>query len=152
MGMKAILALILLCVAGTAHAAGKVALDSQVFVERTMTDNGRPRTILVQPDVVTPGDNLVFVLSYRNTGSTAASNLVVTNPMPDAVAYQQARGAEVSVDGGRNWGQLAALTLAERDGRRRTARPGDVTHIRWLLSKPVPVGGAGKLTFRGIVR
>jgi hypothetical protein len=78
---------------------------------------------------------------------------MVTNQMPPAVVFQHAgNGALVSVDGGKSWGALSTLFIAEHNGRRRSARPEDVTHIRWQLNQPVPAGGAGKLTFRGTVR
>jgi uncharacterized repeat protein (TIGR01451 family) len=103
---------------------------------------------------VTPGDRLVFILSYRNAGPVPAKHFVVTNPLPEAVAYAGTpdESAVFSVDGGRNWGALSALTLREMDGRLRNARPEDVTHIRWTMREAVPAGGQGKLSFRGIVR
>ena len=58
----------------------------------------------------------------------------------------------VSVDGGRQWGSLSELTVAETDGTRRAAQPADVTHVRWAFDKPVPAGGTGKLLFRGVVK
>ena len=44
------------------------------------------------------------------------------------------------------------LTVALNDGTRRAAQPDDVTHIRWAFQKPIPVGGSGKLMFRGVVK
>ena len=37
-------------------------------------------------------------------------------------------------------------------GTRRAAQPADVTHVRWAFQKPIPVGGTGKLMFRGVVK
>ncbi len=137
-----------------AHAASAVALSSAVFVERILPDsNGRSKTILQAPTIVAPGDKLVFILSYHNEGQTPANSFVVTNPMPSAVAYQGAAdsNAEVSIDGGKDWGMLASLKVLE-DGRWRSARPEDVTHVRWALKQSIPAGAQGKLSFRGIVR
>jgi hypothetical protein len=137
-----------------ALAAQPLALTNQVFVERTqMLPDGRTKTVLTSADQVLPGDQLVFVLRYLNQSGRASDRLMVTNQMPPAVVFQHAgNGALVSVDGGKNWGVLSTLFIAEHNGRRRSARPDDVTHIRWQLSQPVPAGGAGKLTFRGTVR
>ena len=138
-----------------AMAAGSVALTSAVFVEKTETGkDGLKRIILQEPALVTPGDRLVFILSYRNEGPAPAANLVVTNPVPPAVAYQGANDgvAEVSVDGGRSWGALSRLFVREPGGQQRGARAEDVTHIRWALKQGVPAGAQGKLSFRGIVR
>ena len=135
--------------------ANPVALESKVFVERLATDAaGKQRATLEAPKVVVPGDNLVFVLAYRNAGTTPAANFVVTNPLPAAVQFQAATDpqARVSVDGGRSWGQLRDLTVANTDGTRRTAQTSDVTHVRWAFATPIPVGAEGKVTFRGTVK
>ncbi len=138
-----------------ALAANQVALDNDVFVERVRTDAaGKQRILLEEPKAVAPGDRLVFVLNYRNGGTQPAEKFVVTNPMPAAVRFADAGGARplVSVDGGRQWGPLAALTVAEADGTRRAAQPADVTHVRWAFDKPIPAGGRGQLLFRGVVK
>ena len=138
-----------------AQNANAVSLDSDVMVERTTVDaNGRNQIALEEPRVVVPGDRLVFVLRYRNNGAQPASDFVVTNPMPDAVAYQGTNdaSARVSIDGGRNWGALSDLVVANADGTTRSARPEDVTHVRWVIAQPIPAGQAGRLMYRGIVR
>ncbi len=151
--MRALLPFLALAVApGAAQAATPLALQSDVFVERTEVADGRTRTTLTAPDTVTPGDRLVFVLHYRNTGSSAATGLVVTNPMHPSVAYQDADGAQVSVDGGKSWGTLAAARVRTARGDLRPARPDDVTHIRWKLAGTLPAGASGNLRFRGTVR
>lgn len=153
--MRILLMLIALLAPASAFAANNVALSSTVFVEKTVTDGaGRNRTVLEEPKMVTPGDRLVFILNYRNTGPAPASDFVVTNPMPNAVAYQAAgdSSAQVSIDGGRSWGPLAALKIRETDGRWRSARPEDVTHVRWALKQAIPAGAQGHLSFRGVVR
>jgi uncharacterized repeat protein (TIGR01451 family) len=138
-----------------AQAANAVSLTSSVFVERAISQpNGTTRLILEEPGTVVPGDKLVFVLAYKNQGAKPATDFVVTNPMPGQVAFQGAAdsSALVSVDSGKNWGTLAALKLRKSDGSFRAATPEDVTHVRWTMRAPIPVGGAGKLSFRGIVR
>jgi uncharacterized repeat protein (TIGR01451 family) len=153
--MKAFFALMLLMLPGSAWAADNVRLSSEVYVEKTETaPGGKARIVLHQPKLVVPGDRLVFVLSYRNEGAKTATNFTVTNPMPSAVSFEEAPGAraQYSVDSGRTWGALASLKLRESDGKWRAARPDDVTHVRWILTQPLPSGSGGKLTFRGIVR
>lgn len=138
-----------------AFAANQVILDNSVFLERATTDaNGKQRISLEEPKVVVPGDRLVFVLNYRNSGAQPADKFVITNPMPSAVRFADAGDTRpfVSVDGGKNWGTLDTLTVPLADGTRRPAQPADVTHIRWAFQKPIPAGGAGKLMFRGVVK
>ena len=58
----------------------------------------------------------------------------------------------MSVDGGKSWGQLASLRIANADGTSRAAQPADVTHIRWAFAQPIGAGNAGELSFRGVVK
>ena len=140
---------------GQAFAANQVALDNQIFVERVSTDaQGKQRILLEEPKVVVPGDRLVFVLNYRNAGAQPADKFVITNPMPSAVRFADAGDTRplVSIDGGKQWGLLSDLSVSMTDGTRRAAQPADVTHIRWAFQNPIPVGGTGKLMFRGVVK
>jgi uncharacterized repeat protein (TIGR01451 family) len=137
-----------------AHAANDVALTSTVFVEKIVQANGQQKIVLEPPKLVVPGDKLVFVLNYVNKGATPATDFVVTNPLPGAVAYQSSadQAAIVSIDGGRSWGTLGRLKVKESDGSVRGARPEDVTHVRWTFARAIPAGQTGKLSFRGVVR
>ncbi len=153
--MRLLLALFLMMTPGLAQASESVSLSSAVYVERVKTDaHGKAKAVLEAPKVVVPGDRLVFMLHYVNSGDAPKQNFIVTNPMPKAVAYQGAQDgiAQVSVDGGKTWGPLVLLRMKENDGSVRSARPEDVTHVRWAIRDAVPVGARGTLSFRGIVR
>jgi len=153
--MRFFLILLAFLLPTAALAQSQVALTSEVFVERaTVADDGSRTVSLMVPEIVTPGDRLVFILRYRNEGQEPASDFVVTNPIPDSVAFvsTESAGAVYSVDGGTNWGALDALSVAETDGRRRAAVPADVTHVRWRFSEPIPAAGSGEIRFRGVVK
>ncbi|RED15344.1 DUF11 domain-containing protein [Parasphingopyxis lamellibrachiae] len=153
--MKFLIAFLALIAPASAVLGNQVALDSQVFVERSAEQaDGSVTVTLEEPTRVVPGDNLLFVLTYQNTGAEAAENFVVTNPMPEAVVFGEAidSGAVYSVDGGTVFGPLAELRIAEESGVERPAHAADVTHIRWTLTEPIPAGESGQLKFRGIVR
>lgn len=152
--MRFLLLLIAILAPGQSFAANNVTLSSLILLERTIPDSGgRNRIVLEEPKTVTPGDRLVFILNYRNAGRTPASDFIVTNPLPAAVAFQGgADNAQVSIDGGKNWGPLPTLRVREADGRWRNARPEDVTHLRWAMKQAIPAGAQGKLSFRGVVR
>ena len=153
--MKLLIALFAMLAPFAAQAANEVSLTSSVFVEKMVKESdGKTRFVLEEPRTVVPGDRLVFVLAYKNQGAKPATDFVVTNPLPGAVAYQGAADnvATVSADGGKSWGQLAALKVRKADGTVRSAYPEDVTHVRWAMKTPIPVGAAGKLSFRGVVR
>jgi uncharacterized repeat protein (TIGR01451 family) len=136
-------------------AATPLQLSSDVFVERQIQRADGTKTIVLEkPNMVTPGDNLVFVVKYKNAGSSTASNFVVTNPLPSAVMFNgTSDGLEVvSTDGGRSWGFLKNLRVAKADGTTRAAQRSDVTHIKWNLNQPLTAGAEGKLIFRGVVK
>jgi uncharacterized repeat protein (TIGR01451 family) len=152
--MKILLAIAALLAPAAAFAADPVSLSSEVLVERVRQEpDGKATTVLEAPKVVTPGEKLVFFVNYRNGGAEPATGFVVTNPIPDAVAFASAEGdAVVSIDGGKSWGALASLQVKQADGSSRAALPGDVTHVRWTFAQAIPAGHAGKVTFRGVVK
>ncbi|HZG08546.1 MAG TPA: hypothetical protein VEZ70_06165 [Allosphingosinicella sp.] len=153
--MKILLLMLALIAPAAPVLAQDVSLSSEVFVEKTVKDaKGESKTVREAPAIVTPGDRLVFVLSYANKGAQPATGFTLTNPMPAAIAFASAEGAgsEVSADGGKSWGQLAALKVALPDGTSRAAAPADVTHIRWSFTQPIAAGKGGQLSFRGTVK
>jgi uncharacterized repeat protein (TIGR01451 family) len=153
--VTAFLGAVLAMIGVSAHAATPLQLSSDVFVERQVVRADGSRTVVLEkPNLVLPGDNLVFVVKYRNTGTATASNFVVTNPLPAAVAFNgTSDGLEiVSINGGASWGILGALRVKQADGTVRPAQRSDVTHIKWNLNQPLTAGAEGKLIFRGIVK
>nr|WP_315459340.1 hypothetical protein [uncultured Sphingorhabdus sp.] len=137
------------------HAANALQLDSDIFVEReTINADGSRTKLLEEPKKVVPGDRLVFVVKFKNTSASTASNFTVTNPLPAAVQFESTSDGQenVSVDGGKSWGRLAQLRVAEAGGALRPAAAADVTHLQWNLSDPLTAGAEGKLIFRGVVR
>lgn len=143
-------------------AASPVTLSSDVKIERVEVDAaGKEKVTLYAPKqvVVVPGDKVVFTLEVVNTGAQPAAGFRATNPMPGPVQFVSAAEdwAEVSVDGGSNWGKLVALKVKARaaDGTaqvERSAGAEDVTHVRWIFADAIAPGGKRKLSYRGVVR
>tara|TARA_R110000824_G_scaffold22173_1_gene81555 strand:- start:7918 stop:8382 length:465 start_codon:yes stop_codon:yes gene_type:complete len=153
--LKRLFFAIALTLPGTAMAANSVSLSSDVFIERKVEKpNGTTAVVLEQPKTVTPGDNLVFVVNYKNVGSAPATDFSVTNPLPKAIAFNgTSDGTEiVSVDGGKTWGPLSALTYLSGNGDVRPALMTDVTHVKWKFNRALSAGSGGKLIFRGTVK
>ena len=139
----------------TAHAAERVQLASDVFVERFVPGpGGRLSRVLERPAALHPGDRLIFVVNWKARAAGGSRDFTVTNPLPRSVAYQRSIEAdeEVSIDGGANWGRIEDLHLRDEDGRARHATPEDVTHVRWRVPARVAVLGSGQITYRGVVR
>lgn len=104
-----------------------------------------------------PGQEVIYVIRYRNSGSEPAENLVVNNPVPTQMRYV-AGSAEgtgttvlVSVDGN-NFGELSSLTVTTGDGNSRPAQAQDVTAVRWILNGSLPPGGSGEVRYRAVLK
>ena len=150
------LLLAMTAVAAPAAAGGPLQLSSSVLVEQNVrAPDGSVRASLLPARKVVPGDRVVFVLGYRNTGRQPIANVVVANPVPAGMNYRGPTAAsaapEVSVDG-RTFGPLAGLRVATVDGGTRAARPDEVRHVRWRLSGAVAPGAQGRLSYQAILK
>ena len=136
-----------------APAPGQVSLQGDVKLEKTVVANGASTHVLVTPQKVVPGDHLVFSTAYHNSGTSAVDHFIVTNPLPKGVSYaaEGSDASEVSVDGGKSWGQLATQTVADGKGGKRAAQAGDVTHVRWTVAVIAP-GATGAVSYHAVVR
>jgi uncharacterized repeat protein (TIGR01451 family) len=135
--------------------AAPVELNTHIMVEaKKPAADGTVKVVLVQPGRVVPGDRVVFQVAYRNTGKQAASDVVITNPVPAQMAYAGVAGGspapEVSIDGVR-FGTLAQFSVRGADGRVRAATGADVRVVRWRLN-PIAAGGSGQVAFRAILK
>ncbi|SCW68053.1 hypothetical protein SAMN02927924_02081 [Sphingobium faniae] len=129
-------------------------LDTQMFVERVQTDiNGRERRILSSADRMAPGDQLIFVIHWRHTGTNPAKGAAITKAVPPGARINASDPRmEVSVDGGARWGRLDQLWLPTPLGGVRRAVAEDVTHVRWTLSQSALPGESGRLSYRAVAR
>ena len=134
-------------------AASPVALTSDVKLDRVVVTNGVSKHVLTAPTKVVPGDHLIFSTNYHNSGAKPIEHFIVTNPLPSAVtlAGDGYGNFDVSVDGGKSWGKLAALNVSDGKGGRRAAQATDVTHVRWIVPAIAP-GASGSLEYHAIVR
>ena len=135
-----------------AHAAGQVQFASDVFIERFQpASGGRVARVLERADQLHQGDRVIFVVNWK---ASRDGPFTVTNPLPRAIAFESTANGEeeVSVDGGRSWGALEALSVRASNGRWRSAVPEDVTHLRWRVPAPLALLRTGQMTYRGVVR
>lgn len=137
--------------AAPALAQASVDLKGDVKVVRQVTENGTTRETLEEPSQVLPGDRLVFTTRYTNGTGKPVEDFVVTNPLPAPVKLAKVDSFEVSVDGGKTFGALAALKTAGADGTPRAAELGDVTHVRWRVASIAP-GESGEVKYFAEVR
>jgi uncharacterized repeat protein (TIGR01451 family) len=146
----------------TAAAAGAPGLAITAGVlreERVAAADGSTAIRLVAPTRVTPGDHLIYQLTYRNRGTAPASGVVIAYPVPEHLRYagapapsaSAAMTPDLSVDG-KTFGPLSTLTVRDAAGGTRPAQAGDVRVVRWRLAQPVAAGGEGTVAFRALLK
>lgn len=152
LGLAALVAV--LAAPAVAETPMPLELTGYVQLEKVTTDtSGERRVVRVDPDLVLPGDKLILGTRFTNTGVEPIERFVVTNPVPAAVTVSGEADPAllVSVDGGNTWGTLAQLAIVNAAGLRRPALPGDITHVRWILSEIAP-DESGQVEFPVTVR
>lgn len=132
--------------AGSAQAAG-VTLVAKVLQERVVDVDGKKVVRLVPATRVTPGDAVIYQISYTNGGTKVAEDVVLTNPIPSGLEYVAGEGASLSIDGAKNFGALTSLRVPLAAGGSRPATAKDITHLRWSLAAIKP-GATGNVNFR----
>lgn len=140
-----------------AHAAGNggvtLTLDAAKEIE-TVGPQGKKEIKRVVPSLVTPGEEVIYTLSYTNTGKEMAQDLFITNPVPPHTVYKanSAKGENTiivySTDGGKNFDKPENLKIRGLDGKERSAAPANYSHIRWIIKKPLAPGEKGDVSFR----
>ena len=123
----------------------------------TTNDRGEKVVTRVPATRVVPGEEVIYTIRYKNAGDTAAENIVVTSAVPKEMTYRdgtaEGAGATVlfSVDDGRSFGPWNTLFVKGPDGKDRQATAEDYTHIRFVLTAPVPAETAGAVSYRAVL-
>jgi len=133
------------------------ALTSKIELEKSLPagEGQSARKTYVTPDVVVPGDRVRVTLIFTNKGSAPAAGVSLVNPIPDGLVYDDTADTAsfgVSIDGGKNFGALAALTVPVANAAPRPATVTDVTHVRWLWPDAIAPGQSRRVAFFGRVR
>jgi uncharacterized repeat protein (TIGR01451 family) len=140
-----------------AQAKNSIELKSEAFQEKeeAKADGSKEKKVVPVVKVV-PGEEVLYVITYKNTGKEPATNVVVTNPIPKHMSYRNAEATavempEVSVDGGKVFGELTKLKIKDKLRKMRPALPGDVTHVRWKVVGAVQPNSEGKVRLRAVL-
>ena len=137
------------------------ALTATQKVEKEVTiqqADGTSVTKLISADEVTPGEKIVYTVSYINDSAEAATDIVLAMPVPSDVRFLEGTadrsGAIVrySADGGASFVTRDALVLPAVGGGTRAAGSDDITHIQWRIAGPVAVGTSDEITFKARLR
>ncbi|MFC3713938.1 hypothetical protein ACFOMD_15295 [Sphingoaurantiacus capsulatus] len=151
MKMKIMAAAMAATMAASGAWAQAVAVTTRIFSETFVTGkDGAIERVLKPAAAITPGDRIVYVVTYRNGGRQPAADVVISNPISKHVELigDETAGVQMSVDGGKTFGALQTLTVRGANGASRPARRTDVTNLRWILTQPVAAGAEGQVTFK----
>ena len=148
-----------LLLGGTALAQEGGHLTVTTIVQKEITiqkDDGSSEVQLVEAQSVVPGETVVYTITFRNTGAEPAENVVITNPIAEALTYVagSAKGdglaVEFSADGGKTFGPASELRIVDGDVE-RPATTLDYTHVRWVMQTELAVGGEGQASFAAVL-
>jgi uncharacterized repeat protein (TIGR01451 family) len=157
--MKSIFLLATLGLATSAAAQDAGHLNVQTVVQKeevTITEAGEREVQLVEASTVTPGDSVIYTITFSNISDEPAENVVITNPVPENLTYIQGSAfgpgttIEFSVDGGQSYAGADELRVPDNGGT-RTATAEDYTHLRWVMQNDLPVGSQGVASFRALL-
>jgi uncharacterized repeat protein (TIGR01451 family) len=140
---------------------GDIVITSVAEVE-VAQKNAQGKTEMKRVDAtkarVAPGDVVIFTTRYSNRGKQPAAGVVITNPVPEHMAYVDLSAAgkdtriDFSIDGGKTYGSPERLAVTDKDGKTRPAMPADYTHIRWTVAGALAPGASGSVTFRARIK
>ena len=158
--LKALAAAILLFPVASVLAQEQGHLNVKTVVQKEQVEvdaAGNEKTVLVDADKVVPGDHVVYTITFQNIGDEPAEHVVITNPVDanltyvDGSAFGPGMDIQFSVDGGKTFASLDALTVTE-DGAQRPAEAKDVTHIRWVMHEDLAAGAQGNARFAAVLK
>jgi uncharacterized repeat protein (TIGR01451 family) len=138
-----------------ALAVAENALEVTTIVEKEVvveTDDGEERVERVAADAVTPGERVVYTITFKNVGAEPADNVVITNPIAESLTYVAGSAArddasvEFSIDGGQTFAPASDLKVID-GGIERPATTRDYTHVRWIMQTELAVGAEGQTSF-----
>lgn len=154
--VKCVVVLSIFLFSSVALAAPKVEIKIVAEKEVVVVKNGQKTKKMIATKKFAPGETIQYTLTYKNSGTEAATNAVVSDPIPEGTAYIPGSATEAgeltfSVDGGKTFNKPALLSyeIKSNQGKseKRVASPEQYTHIRWVIDK-IPAGTNGSLNFK----
>lgn len=154
--MLLLLPVIAVCAGRPAWAAPNITVAITAEKEVVVAEKGQQVIKRVAAREFLPGETIVYSLRYRNSGSDAASNVVIDDPIPVGTVFVPGSASETgdlafSIDHGKTYKKPTLLTYEFKNGagkkERRVASPDEYTNIRWTLSA-IPAGSTGTVQFK----
>ncbi len=151
--------------ADTAPARGEakpvLRIEIAAQKETTVLEKGKPVTKLEAADRTSPGDTIVYTITYSNTGDVDAQLAEIIDPIPQGVVYvdKSAGGKDAkilfSIDEGATFNAPPIYyKTINKEGKevKLEAGPGRHTHIKWQLTQSLNPGPKGTVTFKAKVK
>ena len=140
----------------SALAKPQVNLGITAEKEVTVTENGQTVTKRMPAGEAAPGETVIYTIHFENIGDSAATNVVVNDPIPEGTTYVPGSATETgevtfSIDGGKTFKKPSLLTYEvttpSGSKEKRTASPEQYTNVRWQIPA-IPPQGKGEVSFR----
>ncbi len=139
-------------------AAGNIEFKNIAEVEiEIKAADGKVEKKRVPVQKAIPGTVVFYTSTFKNTGSKAAGNISVTNPVPAnttlvaASAYGEGMDISYSADGGNTWAAADKVKVKGADGKERPAAIGEFTHVKWSLRGELAAGKQAEAGFRVVI-
>lgn len=141
----------MLGITSSVQAAG-VELSMGVEEEiEIISESGKHTLKRVEATSIVPGDTVVYTITYHNKSDKVATDVVITNPVPEHTVYvaDSAKGGEVtfSVDHGKSYAAAGKLKVKNNSGKSVAASAEHYSNVRWLLPS-VKAGEKGTVIFK----
>jgi len=157
--------LILLCLAASvgccwalgSRAAANPGLEVTIVAERLIASEADQSIAFAPAANMRLGEQIYYTLRVRNVSEQPIANAIIEHPIPRNTRYVgaaqgPAASISVSVDGGKNYGELRQLVMSTSPGATRRAAAEDCTHLRFRLRYPLLPGATALLRFRAEFR
>lgn len=129
-----------------------VSITTKAFLEVPVKDTKGNTSIALKPaEKAVPGDIIEFQNKVENHAKVAASNIAITNPVPEHMAFvesiQDNTDVLYSVDGGKTFAKKDQLTIKDEKGI-HNARPDEYTHVRWVFKGSLAPESSQEVTMK----
>jgi uncharacterized repeat protein (TIGR01451 family) len=142
-----------------AHTAEPGAIKISGIAEKeteVIDKNGNKTSKRTRVDTAVPGDEIIYTITFENISTKPASNIVITNPIPNDTTYISATGVNTeitfSIDGNNQYATTDKLIVTNKEGVTRLAVPSDYSHLRWAYTGELGVGKTGQVSFRAVIK
>ncbi len=120
---------------------GAIQFSNNAFKQIMTTDKkGNKKIDYVKPDLVLPGDVILYQIKFKNISHQVVSNIVINNPVPNNSKYRSGSAdsensvVTFSVDG-KHFKTAKRLTVTDKTGSSIIAKPEQYKAIRWVYKK-----------------